>query len=113
MRAGVGEALVTILGHSLVHGEPYPHQQLAAPRMPRCRHDERQRPHQVWDDAGKCATLADEEPRLREVEALQRSQTAVKGLEDVERSCGAEIVFVDDGHRELALAGVPGRGDAI
>jgi hypothetical protein len=77
------------------------------------RHDERQGTDQMRQNARQRAPLADEQPHLREVERLQRAQSAVQRLEVVEGGGRAEIAFVDDGDRQPALRGVPRRGDAV
>ena len=77
------------------------------------RHDERQRLHQMRRDAGQRAPLADEQPHLREVHRLQRAQAAVQRLQVVERRRRAEVVLVDERHRQAAQRGVPRRERAV
>ena len=107
------DALVAIARDEVVDGERDAHHRPAALRAARGRDDKRQRPHQVRDDAGQRAALADEQPHLLEVERLQRAQAAVQGLQVVERGAAAEVAAIDQGHGEAAVDGVPGDGRAV
>ena len=71
------------------------------------------RPHGVRRDGRDDAPLDDRFARARQVERLQIAQPAVNRAEMIERRPAAEIGAIDERHREPALGGVVGDGEAV
>ncbi len=63
--------------------------------------------HQVRRHAGHGPAFADEQPHLRQAQALQRSQAAVQRLQAVEGRAAAEVAAVDQRHPQAPLRRIP------
>ena len=107
MRPGIGQALVTVARHGIVDGKCDAHGERGTHGVPSRRHDIRQRPDEVGQDAGQRAAFPDEQPHLLEIQALERTQAPVERLQVVEGGGRAEIVLVDNRDRQAPLGSVP------
>ena len=82
------------------------HRCLAAHQGSVNRHGERQRPHRLRRDPRQRPPLAHRFARPAKVERLQVAEPTVNGAEVIERGAAAEIVLLDERHRQTPLRGV-------
>ena len=101
-------AAVAIGSGKPVDEKAAPHDQLPAEKRSVERDSKRQRPHAVRRNARQRPPLPDRLAGARKIELLQIAQAAVDGAQMVERGAAAEIVALDQRHRETALRRIVG-----
>ena len=102
------DAAVAIGGGEPVDEKAAAHYQLAVQDRSIDRQRKGQRPHTVGRDARQRPALADRLAGTRQVQLLQVAQAAVDRAQVIERGAAAEIVALDQRHRQTALRRIVG-----